>query len=86
MLDFDASKSQLANSKDKKPKTETILKKRKRDEGDTAGLGQEDEASKRQKLEHKSETFKSLFIKESKNTEGKYEGDFMTRCAKWGLQ
>ena len=63
------------------------MKKRKRDDPST--LAEESVLngnSKRQKkMEEKSETFKSLFIKDSKNTEGKYEGDFMTRCAKWGL-
>ena len=63
------------------------MKKRKRDDPSTLPEQGANGSSKRQKkMEEKSETFKSLFIKESKNTEGKYEGDFMTRCAKWGLQ
>ena len=84
MQDFDMSKNQLSKDRnDKNDEKQKLLKKRKREDifsDPTAMMGEK----KRQKVEEKSETFKSLFIKESKG-EGMYEGDFMTRCAKWGL-
>ena len=93
MSEFDRAKSSLKESKQKGVK-DTLLKKRKRDD---AGLdigetkAKEIDPSKRQKTDDRSETFQSLFIKSSTEQsemlkEGRYEGDFMTRCAKWGLQ
>ena len=97
MQEFDRVKSQLKQSKESKQKgkKDILLKKRKRDDaGLPTGMPSSDvvdSSLKRQKIEDKSETYKSLFIKTTTRekemlAEGKYEGDFMTRCAKWGLQ
>ena len=95
MSEFDLAKAQQKDGKEPKSK-DKLLKKRKRD-GDEAGLeiGESElpkqiEPNKRQRIDVKSETYKSLFITSSTQqadmlVEGKYEGDFMTRCAKWGL-
>ena len=96
MREFDRAKSQLKESKESKSKDkkDKLLKKRKRDDAGLEigeGMDKPSELNKRQRIDDKSETYKSLFITSSTKekvmlAEGRYEGDFMTRCAKWGLQ
>ena len=96
MKEYDLAKASLKDSKEGKSK-DKLLKKRKRDTEDAGldiGEGKqpaETDANKRQRTDDKSATYKSLFITSSTKqsemlVEGRYEGDFMTRCAKWGLQ
>ena len=70
MIEFDRIRSQLKESKESKSKDkkDKLLQKRKRDDaGLEIGEGKvkSSELNKRQRIDDKSETYKSLFIKSS---------------------